>query len=264
MYSLLYITRKNGLKVCEPGAFGVADVCMGVSRTDLQGKRPRRNWRPPRDDNDYGALAGEHERAALTELGFEMKLCGKDIAVGHGTQGNGFLWKEVFEMWEVENYSAIWGSSGKAVAKACEVNVQGHASKLPTCVGELEQALEESQKDMQKYADMRDCDGTCPTKLKCDACRRRRGRKRWKCEDYKSLNCADCVASADCVAREHHEYMEARVRECKDAMQFLAMPQMQFLAMPQLQKCSHMQGCCWGMAFRTTASLRQTCLECGE
>ena len=47
-----------------------------------------------------------------------MKLCGKDIAVGHGIQGNGFLWKDVFEIWEVENYSAIWGSSGKAVAKA--------------------------------------------------------------------------------------------------------------------------------------------------
>ena len=117
-----------------------------------------------------------------------MKLRGKDIAVGHGIKTNGFLEADVFRMWKVQNYAAIWGSSGKAVTEAREVKAREQDSKLRTCVRELEQSLMQRQKDMQKYADMRDCDGTCPTKLKCDACRRRRGRKRWKCEDCKTGN----------------------------------------------------------------------------
>ena len=135
-------------------------------------EEPNRNWRPPRGGrggNDYGALAGEHERAALTALGFEMKLRGKDIAVGHGIQPNGFLEADVFRMWEVSIYPAIWGSSGKAVEKAHEVKTRGQVSKLQACVRELEQALKHRRKDMQKHADKRGCSGTCPTNLKCTA-----------------------------------------------------------------------------------------------
>ena len=84
-------------------------------------EEPTRNWRPPRGDNDHGALAGEHERAALAALGFGMKLRGKDIAVENGIQRNGFLEAGVLERWGVKNYPAIWGSSGKAVEKAREV-----------------------------------------------------------------------------------------------------------------------------------------------
>jgi hypothetical protein len=176
-------------------------------------EEPTRNWRPPRDDNDYGALAGKHERAALTALGFEMKLHGKDIAVGHGMKTNGFLEADVFIMWEVQNYAAILGSSGKAVTEAREVKARGQDSKLRTCVRELEQSLMQRHKDMQKYADKRRCAGACPTNLKCSACER--GRNRWNCPDCKRRNCADCVA------RQQHEHMEARVRECKEAIQEL-------------------------------------------
>ena len=174
-------------------------------------EEPIRNWRPPRGYNDYGALAGEHERAALTALGFGMKMRGKDIAVGHGMKTNGFLEADVFRMWGVNNYPAIWGSSGKAVEKAREIKTRGQVSTLHTCVRELEQALMHRQKDMQKHADKRRCAGACPTNLKCTAC----DRKRWNCPDCKLRNCANCVA------RQQHEHMEARVRECKEAIQKL-------------------------------------------
>ena len=182
------------------------------SAADEDEEEPTRNWRPPRGDNDYGALAGEHERAALTALGFGMKLRGKDIAVGHGMKTNGFLEADVFRMWGVKNYPAIWGSSGKAVEKAREVKTR-QVSTLHTCVRRLEQALMQRQKDMQKYADKRRCAGACPTNLKCNACGH--GRRRWNCADCKRRNCADCVA------RQQHEHMEARVRECKEAIQKL-------------------------------------------
>ena len=143
-----------------------------------------------------------------------MKLRGKDIAVGHGIKTNGFLEADVFRMWGVQNYAAIWGSSGKAVTEAREVKARGQDSKLRTCVRELEQSLMQRQKDMQKYADKRRCAGACPTNLKCPVCERgTRGRNRWNCPDCKRRNCADCVA------RQQHEHMEARVRECKEAIQ---------------------------------------------
>ena len=176
-------------------------------------EEPNRNWRPPRGGrggNDYGALAGEHERAALTALGFEMKLRNKDIAVGHGIQPNGFLEADVFRMWGVNNYPAIWGSSGKAVEKAREVKTRGQVSKLHICVRELEQALMYRQNDMRKHAGKRRCADACLKNLECDACGR--GRKRWNC---KHRNCANCVA------RQQHEHMEACVRECKEAIQKL-------------------------------------------
>ena len=183
------------------------------SAADEDEEEPTRNWRPPRGDNDYGALAGEHERAALEPLGFRMKLRGKDIAVGHGMKTNGFLEADVFRMWGVKNYPAIWGSSGKAVEKAHEVKTQGQVSKLHTCVGELEQALTHRRTDMRKHAGKRRCAGACPTNLECNACGQ--GRKRWNCPDCKRLNCADCVA------KQRHEHMEAFVCECKEAIQKL-------------------------------------------
>ena len=143
-----------------------------------------------------------------------MKLRGKDIAVGHGIKTNGFLEADVFRMWGVQNYAAIWGSSGKAVTEARGVKARGQDSKLRTCVGELEQSLMQRQKDMQKYADKRRCAGACPTNLKCNACGH--GRKRWNCHDCKRRNCADCVA------RQQHKHMEACDCECKEAIQKLS------------------------------------------
>ncbi len=181
-------------------------------------EEPTRNWRPPRDDNDYGALAGKHERAALTALGFEMKLRGKDIAVGHGDgiQLNGFLETDVFAKWGVRNYPEMWGSSGKAVEKAREAKTQRQISQLQTCVLELEQALVQRRKDMDKYAARRRCGGACPINLKCSVCTplylSGRGRKRRNCLDCKRLNCTDCVA------RQQHEHMESRLYECKEAI----------------------------------------------
>jgi hypothetical protein len=173
-------------------------------------EEPTRNWRPPRDDNDYGALAGKHERAALTALGFEMKLGGKDIAVGQGMKLNGFLETDVFAKWGVRNYPEIWGSSGKAVEKAREVKTQRKISQLQTCVLELEQALVHRSQDMSKHAARRRCRGACPINLKCSVCGQ--GRKRWNCLDCKRLNCTDCVA------RQQHEHMESRLYECKEAI----------------------------------------------
>ncbi len=150
-------------------------------------EEPTRNWRPPRDDNDYGALAGKHERAALTALGFEMKLRGKDIAVGHGIQLNGLLETGVFAKWGVKNYPEILGSSGKAVEKAREVKTQRKISQLQTCVLELEQALVQRRKDMSKHAARRRCRGACHINLKCSVCGH--GRKRWNCLDCSEIGC---------------------------------------------------------------------------
>jgi hypothetical protein len=173
-------------------------------------EEPTRNWRPPRDDSDYGALAGKHERSALTALGFEMKLRGKDIAVGQGIKLNGFLETEVFAKWGVTNYPEIWGSSGKAVEKARAAKEQGQTLQLQTCVSELEQALVQRRKDMEKHAARRCCRGECPINLKCSVCEQ--GRKRRNCSDCKRRNCTDCVA------KQHHEHMESRLYECKEAI----------------------------------------------
>jgi hypothetical protein len=117
----------------------------------------------------------------------------------------------VFAKWGVRNYPEIWGSSGKAVEKAQAAKAQGHTSQLQTCVSELEQALMQRRKDMDKHAARRRCGGACRINLKCRVCER--GKKRRNCLDCKRRNCTDCVA------RQQHEHMESRLNECKEAIQ---------------------------------------------
>ena len=57
-------------------------------------------------EEDHSAHAGKHERAVLTELGFVMKLEGRDIKVGHGIDEKGFLDRyhsKVLQLWGVQN-----------------------------------------------------------------------------------------------------------------------------------------------------------------
>ena len=121
-----------------------------------------RNWRPPQKtefhsaEEDHSAHAGKHERAVLTELGFVMKLEGRDIKVGNGIDEKGFLDSKVLQLWGVKNYTHLWGNDvdnkGKVVEKAREMSRRNQRVKLEKCVEELDKALSRRQKDMKGYA----------------------------------------------------------------------------------------------------------------
>ena len=140
-----------------------------------------------------------------------MKLGGRNIEIGNGVQPNGFLESRVFAMWGVRTYLQVWGPYGEAVERARTIQA-AQASKLRTCVDELEKALKARKEDMEKHKarSLARCRGACPnTNLRCDACQHRR-RPAFQCRDCKALNCRDCGI------REQHEHVEALIRKCKD------------------------------------------------
>ena len=64
-------------------------------------------------------LVGTSDRLCNRCVGFQMKLRGRDIAVGNGIDGkNGFLDRAVIEQWGVRSYAALWGESGTAISLA--------------------------------------------------------------------------------------------------------------------------------------------------
>ena len=180
-----------------------------------------RNWRPPQKtkdhsaEEDHSAHAGKHERAVLTELGFIMKLEGRDIKVGNGIDDKGFLDSKVLQLWGVKNYTHLWGNDvdnkGKVVEKAREMSRRNQRVKLEKCVEELDKALSRRQKDMKGYATRRKCRGMCK-KVVCSECQRA-PRPRW--------NCWKCKSCRDCVMKEQHEHVEKLIRESRDTIQGL-------------------------------------------
>ena len=172
-----------------------------------------RNWRPPTHQHDHGAHAGQHERAALQSLGFQMQLRGKDIAVGNGINAqNGFLDRAVIVQWGVRSYADLWGEHGAGAtrARAVVTAAQGRA-KVAAASQSLSESLRHREEDMKRYARKRGCRGQCPTDRCCSACAAAI-RPRYKCFQCKSLNCRDCVAKGQ------HEHMAELVRETKLAL----------------------------------------------
>jgi Leucine-rich repeat (LRR) protein/GTPase SAR1 family protein len=115
-----------------------------------------RNWRPPKYQEDYGALAGQAERACLELLGFQMTLPGdtSPICVGKGIEPNGFIKdSRVFAMWGVRNYTSdVWGSTKKAVGEAKKLmSSRAGKSKVSEAMKKLKEVEDYRKKDMKKH-----------------------------------------------------------------------------------------------------------------
>ena len=86
-----------------------------------------RNWRPVNEvhSRDLPALAGAREKEALRLLRFDLRLKGREIGVEkHGLLPNGFLSRAALAclgLQETENYAALWGENGLAVAAAARL-----------------------------------------------------------------------------------------------------------------------------------------------
>ena len=114
-----------------------------------------RNWRMPKSDRDWSAVAGVKEKAALTELGFNMKLNRRDVAEGNGVNsGNGFISGQVLALWGVNSYPQLWGTQGKAVAAAKLLKPPGAArtNALQRAAAHLAEAERCRGEDLKKHA----------------------------------------------------------------------------------------------------------------
>jgi hypothetical protein len=85
-----------------------------------------KNWRPPNQDTDFAAHAGQAEKAVLQKLGFNLLLSGMEIGVlngkeiggSHGLDAQGFLTPDALRAIGIGNYTRLWRRSGKAVEEA--------------------------------------------------------------------------------------------------------------------------------------------------
>lgn len=188
----------------------IANHKLATHATD---EAPTRNWKLPKGKDDYGALAGKHEKLALSALEFNMKFCGKDLKVGNGIQANGFLENCVFKQWGVWNYLELWGASGKAVEKARQLLEKHQITKLVDAAKSLKAALLQRNEDMKKNAAKRKCKGSCSTNVLCSACKG--ARKRTRCSACQHLNCQACLA------REQHVHVYTLISESQRAIEEL-------------------------------------------
>jgi hypothetical protein len=128
-----------------------------------------RNWREPKDENDFAAWAGQTEKKVLEQLGFNCKPTNP----GNGIEPNGWLTEDALEILGVKKYSQLWGNNGRVVksvkqmlkspagsleAKAAEVNIEKSIDLLIT-------VKDYREKDMDRYE--RKC---TRTKCHCDEC----------------------------------------------------------------------------------------------
>ena len=145
-----------------------------------------RNFLPPKDNKQFGALAGQQELLALNQLGFDVG----PMQSGQGLNDAGFVKQDVmWQKWGVGNYTHLWGREGKAVHAAAAVP----PAKRQYAVACLEKAVNFRREDLKKHARNRRCRGECP----------------------QSTNCRDCRM------RRSHEFMLRLMRESGDAMQAL-------------------------------------------
>ena len=102
-----------------------------------------RNWRPVNEvhSRDLPALAGAREKEALRLLRFDLRLKGREIGVEkHGLLPNGFLSRAALAclgLQETENYAALWGENGLAVAAAARLmpaEIRAAAAELRSAV----------------------------------------------------------------------------------------------------------------------------------
>jgi hypothetical protein len=149
----------------------------GASGEDDGGGDVPRNWRAPRHDKDWGALAGQSERRAMEQLGFAMVLpSGNAISEGDGIdRRTGFIERAALKVFGVRNYLQVWGSSGEAVKKAKQKLSAGGAGAVEV-VTEAAQHLLEAERyrlsDMNAHsAGAGACRGTCRPAGSCTSCK---------------------------------------------------------------------------------------------
>ena len=114
-----------------------------------------RNWRRPKDETDFAALAGQAEKEVLRALEFNLLLDGREIGDSHGLNGRGFLTKPALSALGIDDYSDLWGESGKVV-KASELLLsKAHSTAARDQVRkaqcELEQAVYFRQLDVMAH-----------------------------------------------------------------------------------------------------------------
>mmetsp|Transcript_7861 Transcript_7861/g.19095 ORF Transcript_7861/g.19095 Transcript_7861/m.19095 type:complete len:439 (+) Transcript_7861:55-1371(+) len=170
-------------------------------------ERVTRNWALPRRDDDFAKHAGQHEKAALTILGFPMTFNGLEIGPGNGLRESSyFIDDAVLQGWGVApkrgRYSyptGVWSCSGQAVRTAGLLSAQASRAKLPRVVNELTQVEDLRIKDMGKHHSQ-------PPTTRC----------RPKC--FKEDNCKDCNAVR--VATSHTFQLQV-IKESRMEMETL-------------------------------------------
>ena len=120
---------------------------------------------PPRDREDFGALAGQQELLALEQLGFDTRR----IRDQSGLDARGFVTPDVLRLWGVANYSHMWGSDGRVVQAAAAAP----AARAQHALACLRKALDFRNEDMKKHARSRRCRGECAAARNCRDCRSR-------------------------------------------------------------------------------------------
>ena len=163
--------RRPALVTAQGGAWGGA-----ASAEDDAGDDVLRNWRRPRSDKDWSALAGQSERRAMEQLDFVMVLpSGVVISEGNGIdQKTGFIDPAALAVFGVRNYLQVWGSSGAAVKKAKQKLSAGGsgAVEVREAAKHLQDAERYRSSDMATFsANARACRGTCQPVGSCKSCK---------------------------------------------------------------------------------------------
>ena len=120
-------------------------------------EEPTRNWRPPQQDTDFAAHAGQAEKIVLQRLEFNLLLDGREIGdFMHGLDGRCFLTKSALSALGIDDYSDLWGESGKVVEKArklLQAKAHSTAARDQVCKAqcELEQAVFFRQLDVMAW-----------------------------------------------------------------------------------------------------------------
>jgi hypothetical protein len=123
-----------------------------------------KNWRPPKQDTDFAAHAGQAEKAVLQKLGFNLLLSGKEIGVlngkeiggSHGLDAQGFLTPDALRAIGIGNYTRLWRKSGKAVEEARKMLLHEKCSaaareQVRLARNDLERSIFYRQLDVMAY-----------------------------------------------------------------------------------------------------------------
>ena len=163
--------RQPALVTAQGEAWGGA-----ASAEDDAGDDVLRNWRLPRSDKDWSALAGQSERLAMVQLGFAMVLpSGVVISEGKGIdRKSGFIEEAALNVFGVRYYLQVWGSSGAAVKKAKQKLSAGGsgAVEVTEAAKHLQDAERYRSSDMATFSAIAGaCRGTCQPVGSCKSCK---------------------------------------------------------------------------------------------
>jgi len=163
--------RRSALVTAQGGAWGGA-----ASAEDDAGDDVLRNWRRPRSDKDWSALAGQSERRAMEHLGFAMVLpSGVVISEGNGIdQKTGYIDPAALAVFGVRNYLHVFGPSGLAVKKAKQKLSAGGsgAVEVTEAAKHLQDAERYRSSDMATFSAIAGaCRGTCQPVGSCKSCK---------------------------------------------------------------------------------------------